>query len=529
MFRSQRAAFSPPPFTRTARRSSAHITIAVLGACLGFLTPLSTAFADLEGDVQRALRTINLRKAKASISVRDADTDTELVAIDSQRPLMPASNMKVLTTGAFLHAFGKDFSFRTRLVRAHDDMVILGDGDPAFGDPELLSEMTYTDAQGVERKGLDVEALLSVWVNAIKKEQLTSIDELIIDARIFDSVAFHPKWPKDQYKEDYCAEVWGFNFHHNVLQVWPRPRVGGSADVSRIAPDAPWLVRENNTRSRTGSQDRHTFWINRPPNQNTVTFNGNVKSAATDPISVTLHNNPEFFARLFAERLRSAGIAVRLHRAATADDPSFLEGNQVGPEVRTPIATALYRCNTDSDNLYAECLLKRLGRAVSKSPGSWENGTSALRHAVAERLANPTLAATVSPDDGSGLSRENRVSAAALTAWLNSFHRDSDLGPMFRESLAIGGQTGTVKKRFKDIERTGCVVLCKTGYIRGVSCLSGYVTGPNGKTLSFSVLCNELVEGDAVSKARTLQERVVTAIAEELVVNARKRDVLGGG
>ena len=366
-------------------------------ACLIPALAAPVARADLGADIERALRTVDLRKAKASISVRDPESGNAVIAIDAERPMMPASNMKLLTTGAFLHAFGKDFAFRTRMMRAHDDLVILGDGDPAFGDPALLADMTYTDEKGVERKGLDVETLLSMWVKALKDDQVTAIDELIVDSRIFDNVAFHPNWPKDQYKEDYCAEVWGFNFHHNLLHVWPRPRSGGSADVSRIAPEAPWIIRENNTRCRTGSQDRHTFWINRPPAQNAITFNGNVKVAASDPVPVTLHDNPAFFAKLFTERLRAAGITVRDFRTATPEDPSYLEGNQVGPEVRTPIATVLFRCNTDSDNLYAECLLKRLGRAASKTPGSWANGTAALRHAVAERIANPALSAPSAP------------------------------------------------------------------------------------------------------------------------------------
>ena len=64
---------------------------------------------------------------------------------------------------------------------------------------------------------------------------------------------------------------------------------------------------------------------------------------------------------------------------------------------------------------------------------------------------------------------------------------------------------------------------------RGVSCLSGYVTAPDGRSMVFSVLCNELVEGDAVSKARSLQEKVVTAIAEDLLASGKRRDRLGGG
>jgi D-alanyl-D-alanine carboxypeptidase len=86
-----------------------------------------------------------------------------------------------------------------------------------------------------------------------------------------------------------------------------------------------------------------------------------------------------------------------------------------------------------------------------------------------------------------------------------------------------------VRKRFKELERTGCVVQCKTGYIRGVSCLSGFVTAPDGRRMSFAVLCNELVEPNAVGKAKSLQEKVVAAIAEELAATARSRELLGGG
>ncbi len=518
--------FGPPYVERTFAHAPllvfpTRVAQAFVG-CVTFLL-CASAWCDLTTDVQQAIRAADLRKAKVSISIRDVRANDEIVAVDATRSMIPASNNKLLTTGAFLHAFGKDFSFRTRMLKVGDDLVIMGDGDPAFGDPELMSEMTFSGPDGSEKKGLDIEGLMTIWIDALKAEQITQLDELIIDARVFDGVGYHPNWPKDQYKEDYCAEVWGLNFHHNLLHVWPRPRPGGPADVSRIAPMAPWVVRSNATTSRVGSQDRHTFWINRPPDQNAFTFNGNVKIPANDPASVTLHDVPDFFARVFLDRLRDAGIKVRLARVAALTDPSFSDGVAIGPEVRTPIATVLHRCNTDSDNLYAESLVKRLGRAAAKAPGSWSNGTAAVRHAVAERLQNPALASTISPDDGSGLSRENRVTASAITAWLDTFAKDAELAPLFLDSLAVGGKTGTVRKRFKDVDRTGCIVQCKTGYIRGVSCLSGFVTAPDGRRMSFSVLCNELVEGDAVSKAKLLQEKVVVAIAEELSAGMKRR------
>ena len=56
----------------------------------------------------------------------------------------------------------------------------------------------------------------------------------------------------------------------------------------------------------------------------------------------------------------------------------------------------------------------------------------------------------------------------------------------------------------------GAVVDAKSGYINGVSCLSGYVSFPNGRRYTFSVLVNDATN---ISKAKALQESVAMAIA----------------
>ena len=84
-------------------------------------------------------------------------------------------------------------------------------------------------------------------------------------------------------------------------------------------------------------------------------------------------------------------------------------------------------------------------------------------------------------------------------------------------SLAVAGETGTVSKRFKSLDTTKVYAPCKTGYINGVSCLSGYV-GPVGAPprFAFSVLCNDLTEKAALSKAKDLQERIVKILADAM-------------
>ena len=228
-----------------------------------------------------------------------------------------------------------------------------------------------------------------------------------------------------------------------------------------------------------------------------------------------MHDMPAFFARLLAQRLTAAGVEVGSYRVANDRDPPA-RGQVLGPILSTPISTALVRCNRDSQNLYAECLLKRIGFAQTKVPGSWPNGRAILRLVVRDRLADHNLAARVDVSDGSGLSRANRVAAGTLTAWLNTFHYDEELGPIFIDSLARVGATGTLARRFRNVNLHGAVVQAKSGYIRAVSCLSGYVTMADGRRRSFSILINDLRAPDSVGKAKKVQEVIVAAIASDM-------------
>jgi D-alanyl-D-alanine carboxypeptidase/D-alanyl-D-alanine-endopeptidase (penicillin-binding protein 4) len=100
-----------------------------------------------------------------------------------------------------------------------------------------------------------------------------------------------------------------------------------------------------------------------------------------------------------------------------------------------------------------------------------------------------------------------------MTAWLNSIATDEKISQVFVDSLAVGGQSGTLERRFRSADLRGAVVNAKSGYINGVSCLSGFVTAADGRRRSFSVLMNGVRD---VSQAKKVQEQIVLAIAEDL-------------
>ena len=112
----------------------------VLGTALALLL-VAPAGAGLRDEIEIQIRRAQLSGATVAVSVRDAATGTVLIDENAGEMMIPASNLKLFTSGAALHVLGPDFEFRTRAIIDGERLVIVGDGDPGFGDPELLKLM----------------------------------------------------------------------------------------------------------------------------------------------------------------------------------------------------------------------------------------------------------------------------------------------------------------------------------------------------------------------------------------------------
>ena len=500
------------------------LTLAAAAAVAG-ASPAAAPVAsgDLSQSVRSEINKLGLKKASIAVSIRDVATGRVIASYQADRALAPASNQKLLTTGAALLTLGPAFAFETKLLRDGNRLIVVGDGDPALGDPELLAQSSFLDAAGVVHTGMTIEQLLDSWVRAVAASGVKSLSEIVVDDRIFAREGAHPSWPKDQLDEAYCSPPCGVNFHANTLHVSLAPTSGGAPRVTALSPKAPWLTIENKGSSRTGKGDRNTAWIARTPETGALTIYGNVRTPLASPIAVGVSDPGMFLAQCLADRIQRAGIPVARARTAKPNEAQPT-GTRIGPILRTPLSTVISRCNVESENLYAESLLKRIAAQQTGQPGSWATGTAAIH-----RLVSGAVGASASPfvvSDGSGLSRDNRVTADGVTAWLAALAADSTVGPAFVGSLAVAGQSGTVRKRMKDINPALAMVQCKTGYIDKVSCLSGYVTSGNGTRYAFSVLGNNLSERDSVGKLKGLQDKIARLIAD--AIGAQSKQALGG-
>ncbi|MEM1165961.1 MAG: D-alanyl-D-alanine carboxypeptidase/D-alanyl-D-alanine-endopeptidase [Planctomycetota bacterium] len=468
-------------------------------AAVAWAVLITSAFGQpLQAPLEQLAASRQLGAASVGVVILDADAGMPLAGLRSDERFIPASNMKLLTSGVALHVLSPRFEFRTTLEfdEAGRRLIVRGAGDPAFGDPVLLEDM-----------GLTPEAFVDVWATAaaeaLREAEMAGVDEIVIDDRVFDRVPVHETWPVEQLNRWYCAEVSGLNFHTNCVSVYPRPSVvAGQPALLNLVPELPWLEIENKT--RTVSQGKHTAWAARGHMSNDISVFGDVRFAS-DPIEVTVHDPALQFGRLLAHRLSLMEVEVGTVRLADPDES--LPEQRVLHTVRSPMETVLRRINVRSQNMYAESVLKRIGAEVAGPPGSWDSGSAIVRMVINDRLG-PSAGESLVAADGSGMSRENRVTPGLLADWLRSFHDDEALGPELIASMPGPGE-GTLRTRFQSARLTN-EVRAKSGYLRGVSALSGYVTHEeSGRRVVFAVMVNDPPSGVARATIRRFEEQVV--------------------
>ncbi len=412
------------------------------------------------------------------VAVAEVGSGTEWFAYQADTPLEPASVQKLFVTAAALERFGPDFKYQTRAYLHGDELWVVGSGDPGPGDQRIA-----------ELHGRPSDQFFDEWVAALRSRGVTSLSKVVLDDTVFDEQVRHPDWPESQEDRWYQAPVGGLNLNDNCLDVTVAVR-GGGIEL-HLQPDlAAGLVK--NTLKR-GQKQRPV--LKRSAGSDVFQLNGTVANGgALDPVSV---NEPTiFFAHALQRALEKHGINVRGDVVRRQLRDAELEQATLLGTHTTDLADVLWRCNTFSQNLFAECLLKSLAAYEAEGrrsgvAGSFERGHE-IAHAVLDHLGIDLSGVVLR--DGSGLSHKNRATAGQVVQLLLRMrgHSHADL---FLESLARAGEVGSMQRRYNDPLLRGRL-RGKTGTLAGVHTLAGYITRPDNTVLAFALLINGKASSD---------------------------------
>ena len=153
-----------------------------------------------------------------------------------------------------------------------------------------------------------------------------------------------------------------------------------------------------------------------------------------------------------------------------------------------PLRTLVMDINKWSNNFMIEMLVRKFGA------GSWSRGTQRVQafYRTAFNLGPELVQIT----DGSGLSKENRLSARTLAVILRGAYHDFEVGPEFVASLKIiGGEPWKLKVKDANLTRR---VRVKTGHLDRVNCLCGYLQTLDGQVRVFAILLNGACQDEDV-------------------------------
>jgi serine-type D-Ala-D-Ala carboxypeptidase/endopeptidase (penicillin-binding protein 4) len=411
-----------------------------------------------------------------------------LYSQNANTPLIPASNVKLLTTAASLQQLGAAYKIRTSvtapaLAASLPTLRIVGRGDPSLT-PRQLGQLTTQLAQ----RGIRETALL------------------IGDDTFFRGALVNPNWDAEDTVYGYAAPVNSLILNQNAIGLILIPQqVGQPLRVQWEDPTDAIDWRLSN-RSRTVASNQSEFVdVYRDRSQRLVYVDGQLRvGSASEPAYAAIDNPGNYLVQKLRNLLAASQIRVAqstLVRSTPAPpgevELAFVES--------PPLSELIRETNQASNNVYAEALLKTLGRTQTPATvDATTSGTAAIRQVLTPLGVASGQYALV---DGSGLSDRNRASATAFLQTLQAMARGNN-APVFRASLPVAGVSGTLKDRFRGTPAQNRV-WAKTGTIGGVVALSGYITPPSYDPLSFSVLAN--FSGASTTAVRnTVDEMVIT-------------------
>ncbi len=420
-----------------------------------------------------------LRREIAALGV---ETDVGLLVVDTatrgvvfshapDRLLKPASVMKLVTTAAALEHLPGDFAFTTTVYASGSELWIAGGGDPALGDDRVAG-----------RYDLEWDTAIANWALALKARHGAAFTKLVIDDTIFDQQFRHPRWdPADQHRW-YAAPVGGLNLATNCVELFAR--VEGDTARLRSVPPLPESFFLN--RLRAGNSTR--IALSRPAVSDVFVAAGHVDRSRK--LGTLAARRPGVFAGFaLREMLNSRGVAIERDVVRRPLSPAARAGADRVATHRTALDDVIWRANTHSQNLFAECLLKSLAAygpdgEPTGQPGTWEGGARVVRQVLGALGVDLSHAVLV---DGSGLSHANRLTARQVVDLLLAMEQ-RPTGERFRASLAMAGESGTLR-RYRD-PPVAQRLRGKTGSLTRVRALAGYLDRRDGQQIAFALMIN---------------------------------------
>ncbi|MFC2134471.1 D-alanyl-D-alanine carboxypeptidase/D-alanyl-D-alanine-endopeptidase [Bacteroidota bacterium] len=432
-----------------------------------FLLISSSIYAQLNKQIDKLIEDLP-GSTIASIFIFDPTNNDTIYAKDINKLIIPASNIKLLTTATALSILGKNYKLTTNLLTNDaniEDGVVNGNLYlKGFGNPTFSSED------------------LDEFINTLRSLGIKEVrGNIIADDSYFDTNFSHGTVYINGQTSLSVPPVSALSFERNTIFL---SLISGEKDGEKLdytyTPSYPFITMDMNARvTKFKSNPRVSYRFD--GNRINIRVLGGMY-AKLNRINYLLYiENPSLYCALVLdEKLKKAGII-------TASEPNSGRtpiNAEMIDEAAVTVADLIYEINKNSDNFYAESLFKTIGAEYSNEVGNSFYASQAIIKFIKERNISDD---PVNISDGSGISRSNSLTANLIVNLLSYIYKDKNLFTDYHNSLSIAGIDGTLQDRMTGTSAQNNFH-GKTGTIYGISTISGYLNTSDDRTLVLSIL-----------------------------------------
>lgn len=463
---------------------------------------LPTHLGDL---IEKLAQDSALQAGFIGLSVREMDSQKEVMDYQAGKMFNLASCQKAITTATALELLGEDFRFKTLLQTDEDGNIYVKGG----GDPTLASQI-------MARNVPSLEEIIQIFVQKIKESGIKKINQVIIDETIGNFDVMPPHWIWSDMGNYYGAPSCALNILDNSYELTFKPtQVGKPATLvgtkPSFQPDELRFINEVRTApAGTGDQASIAGGLYEPLRYVSGTIpmdsqNFAIKGAIPDPAF--------YFARRLAQALRRQGQEMlspttsRLNRLTKMTPEA--ERKTLYTHESPPLKLICDYVNFYSVNLFAEAILNQIGlKYPTDKPDNTplRAGINQVKTFWEKRGIDRN---TFYMLDGSGLSVTNGITPTAMSLLLCEAQK-LKTAKAFYASLPVAGISGTMKGVGAGTKLQNNL-RAKTGGMSQILAYSGYFKGRAGKDYAFCLAVNR-----HTGKGAYIQQRL-TEVMEALI------------
>ena len=417
---------------------------------------LSLCRSNLEEEINAIIQQTELRRSRWGILIQTLNSQETIYGLEPESYFLPASNAKLFTTAAALLKFGSQWQISTPVYATGTaphltSLYVVGRGDPSITTTQL-------------------EAL----VEELKAKGITKIDRLIVEDSYFPEGGINPTWEWEDLHYYWGTSVNSLILNENavILTILPT-ELGETVKLQWSDSLAAKQWQIENKAVTAAEETPYNVTIHPNFTQPLLEIEGELAiDSKPDIWALSVPDPGRYFLNSFRRQLLQAGIEVSSAKLIK-NESNHWETELTAIE-SPALAELLDKTNQESNNLYAESLFQLVG------------GAEGVKEVLTELGVDP---GTYHLADGSGLSRRHLISPEAIVSTLSLMAATAE-AEIYRASLPIAGESGTLKSRFLNTTVAGNL-RAKTGTLTGVSALSGYLEIPGQEPLVLSILVNQ--------------------------------------